>query len=1632
MLSLIQEEPKFKTEPQLGLHPTHVDVEKYNLTRYNEEKFPYKKFIPSCFQPHLPPLKRFDQFAPNETLSRPEDLYSLPPQNIQKIIFENIRIKSDRFHQKLSTYQFCSVLVMRSMMIESLVGITLPLLRVLDVRFNSIPSTEQILPMTKDSPFLEHLVVLDNPLERTQNWRQSLIGACPRLISLNGQTVLFSEREYCNELFGTPQSRQIFSFLKFDERMNVICEYMKLEAWTPENITSLDLVNAKLSEIHVGPMVNLKVLKVAFNFLTTLSGCGLERLDKLRELDVSSNSLADEKCLTALSYIPSLRSLMIKDNPIFTNESSENEIEELDSKMWLYIVYLTINLKGDNRNVGLLTIDDVPITVDDRLKSIKLFSSSVSDDDLRKLRWNYSLINYFGHNQLRKLCNGQFMAVVSKLVLPGCSLTLADLSYFVSLEYVDLHNNNLGKVIGLEKLKKLKHVDLSGNPRLDTDDVLYYLSRLTTLISVSTAVDLSSLSANAVDRSMQNATNLNGVNQSIDLHRVNTDSVKRTTMLQLLMDKNDKLLILDGVRIGIVERSRVIKTIRDLSEIEELKYRFYLAVLLQVLTNPFTEKLKLSYRDMIPGKLYDPHRITQLYLRDCGLKDAGTDLSPFINLKLLDISHNMINSVLDIGLEKCREIKHLDFSFNNISNKLQDIVNMINRMRDLEMISLHGNAELEKTKNYRMKILKEINTMKNVSMKLIVFNTKITSQERQTVWSTESNVSEQMVETRLQRVIEDKGYNTRDPHSIREINLNEAGISKLGTFLFGFTNLENVLLRGNQFATKLSIACPSIFNLRHIKRLDLRNNKLSDLDEIIFLVNQNQFLECIGIYSPLEESEDANFPTMTEQQIRQAIISRTPKLANIYCPFWEIDEKEITVNEIVAYWPIKTTNEKGKEVQTDDKQRRLFRFQSALFRRFIQTVREKEIWRVNVNTEIIVALDLSALRLEQVDFSSFKSLKKLSLSLNLLNDAAFDASGLDKTVIEELDLQRNAIQHLETIANFIDRMKSLKLLYLVANPCYKMTEKKMKKKTDIFMDVEQVGRRSFEKNVGYIESRMKLISMLKCTKDPEWSFMLDGCYVTVNERCESISKQLTLSELEKTRLQLVLNDACYTIMESTIVLNAKSLKLLGKSILEKYTNLVHLDLKNNSIRQLEKGLFQSLTKLNYLDLRNNDISTTEQEGVLDVIGECSSLRVLFLHNCGKEIFRNPNEYKVQVFTTLRALTAVDDMDNPFPLSKTQLLATQYLETHCKVSPNSLCNIVVPVPVQSLGQFWSILLALTSLVTLFDGSTKDQGKKNEGNQEAFFDLIGPTSINFTTIEVPISDYRFLLSSHIRTLDFVDDNPITYEDKAHTFSELSRLRKAIELKQFDTSIAVRPVMTYAAVKKGIISQLTREQQVEGVKGLANMIGSIQELKDEQALAVIPNTNIIESTPSESGRKRSKSLLHTSGKAQNLLVDPYGSEIPFTFIQDNFNNIEIIQIYRQFLSIRNAMVIPFEGFLEKIEILIFAIQLFAICFSLSVPWPSIYTMIMRWSVLSVGSIDLLWNTFSVNNYYIKYSLEMIVPLIILFMWLHTPSYKTATSIYLNRFILTCSCLLCSFFACLVLAAALAFVTFPSSYLE
>jgi len=76
----------------------------------------------------------------------------------------------------------------------------------------------------------------------------------------------------------------------------------EMQHWNPTLVTNVDLHHMQLETFHVGTLVNLQVLNLSDNAITSIEKSGLEQCVRLRSLNLSKNRLARERCLPVLPY----------------------------------------------------------------------------------------------------------------------------------------------------------------------------------------------------------------------------------------------------------------------------------------------------------------------------------------------------------------------------------------------------------------------------------------------------------------------------------------------------------------------------------------------------------------------------------------------------------------------------------------------------------------------------------------------------------------------------------------------------------------------------------------------------------------------------------------------------------------------------------------------------------------------------------------------------------------------------------------------------------------------------------------------------------------------------------------------------------------------------------------------------------------------------------------------------------------------------------------------------------------------------------------------------------------------------------------------------------------------------------
>ena len=68
-------------------------------------------------------------------------------------------------------------------------------------------------------------------------------------------------------------------------------------------------------------------------------------------------------------------------------------------------------------------------------------------------RWKFNLVAYYGHYQIRVK---DYLSRVRHLKLPKRKLNVVNIKAFLSLEVLDLSNNNLVTIDGLEALTRFE------------------------------------------------------------------------------------------------------------------------------------------------------------------------------------------------------------------------------------------------------------------------------------------------------------------------------------------------------------------------------------------------------------------------------------------------------------------------------------------------------------------------------------------------------------------------------------------------------------------------------------------------------------------------------------------------------------------------------------------------------------------------------------------------------------------------------------------------------------------------------------------------------------------------------------------------------------------------------------------------------------------------------------------------------------------------------------------------------------------------------------------------------------------------------------------------------------------------
>ena len=184
---------------------------------------------------------------------------------------------------------------------------------------------------------------------------------------------------------GTKFQKQHTELVRWDLAVCASAPVRALAAWDPAKLTTLHLVDANLTEFHVGALVGLRDLSLARNAIASTLGRGLEALPKLRRLNLAGNRLASHKMLRPLPLCAALLSLTLSDN---------RELGEYRA----LVIFLTRHLAGTNRAAGLQEVDGKPVALSERIAAVAQFDKK---KHVAAFALETQLVNYLGRAQLR-------------------------------------------------------------------------------------------------------------------------------------------------------------------------------------------------------------------------------------------------------------------------------------------------------------------------------------------------------------------------------------------------------------------------------------------------------------------------------------------------------------------------------------------------------------------------------------------------------------------------------------------------------------------------------------------------------------------------------------------------------------------------------------------------------------------------------------------------------------------------------------------------------------------------------------------------------------------------------------------------------------------------------------------------------------------------------------------------------------------------------------------------------------------------------------------------------------------------------------------------------------------------------
>ncbi|KAF2072763.1 hypothetical protein CYY_005929 [Polysphondylium violaceum] len=999
----VQEQIPNIAEPADGMHPYGMDLNQYQGKRFQS---PIQDVKPHFLRGVQTPIKVYNQVAAHQRILSFQELQSC--NHLNQITYVCIRdtpltTKTKKMlFKKLALCSVLETLILKNINIGSLSqNIRFPNLRFVDLSQNRIKNFSGFRKLTKYSPNLEILDLSANPIAATDDFAFKLVQKLFLLESVNQKFVPVDDRIRAINLHGSYEQRNNVERTRWELMLDGIQEIREFRAihpgWQPAAITQISFPNTQLRYFYVGNLVNILHLDLSNNMITDISTGGLEKCEYLQYCSFRNNQLFRQDTVDIFEYTPSIRIVHLDMNVKLVGYRQK-------------LVYVTRNCRGTNRTLGLVQIDQEPVSLAEKVSAVEAFEPT-TPATAAGYKWKLLIIEKYGHRQLQTIPN--LLGYVKKCAFPKLGLMIIDVAAFTNVEIIDFSNNQLTSFTGIGGLKKLRVLLLTDNPNLDTQMIAQQLSSLDSLESFSFSVTQQPTTPTNAQSSPAKSHHHHSQPTLLPHPRSGNSKEYRAKVLAAIIPRNKKFLLLDNTGISYSERVQAYADAGYPTDVVE-KYRFLLALTINC-TLPFNRGIHPEQVEI--GNQYDPTMVTSLRrLRDWGLVSNVVNLSLFPNLKEVDLANNRLTDIALLGLHNLSKLEKLSLINNQINNPLQVIAQVLDSIPTLEIVALRGNPAI-KTPADRQTLIGYMASMKSTQTTLKVIDTEITIHDKVDGWKLAGAPIKEAEAFRLSYIAKQKSI---DFYNIAHLELCDCALEYLD--LGTITTLLTLLMPNNRFQTLANIK--GLSDNKELFALDVRFNNLSSLEDTSEQILPISGLMVLGIQG---NPFISNNPTQNKAfNYRSKFLSLVRPLYQEHLfPLSILDSSEITCEELAE--AAVSTALKG-----DTNAKKDLVFSIAILRRT----------PANIPCDQLYELDLKGTFISHLNLSRFPNLVILSLSDNKISDNNLKDSHISSLQqLKALDLRNNKLKDLALLCKLMDTM-SIETLFVEENPCFDLDNQK--------------------------------------------------------------------------------------------------------------------------------------------------------------------------------------------------------------------------------------------------------------------------------------------------------------------------------------------------------------------------------------------------------------------------------------------------------------------------------------------------------------------------------------------------------------------------------------------------------------